>query len=440
MNSPNTFCPLPWVHQAIRNNGDVRVCCQANVTPNQGILRKDDGSSYNASRDNLSEAKNVIMIKEIRKNMLSGTWSDECARCKSEEDAGIASRRLNELDQWQFSLQDALECTSDDGSINLETKYFDLRFGNICNLACRMCGPTDSHSWYEEWTEFNKTDGFEDTHGYVKLVKNDNGRWMSDQYSWHESKKFWEQMEYKIPFIEHVYMAGGEPLIISQHTYFLERCIELNRADKIVLEYNTNITVLPARVLELWKQFKQVRIGASVDGFGEMQEYQRWPIKWTHTLKNLQKLDTIARENTNILPHIALTVTAYNAFHLPEFIWWKLMDSKFQKINSMARRPVITHHMAHKPYKMSVQMYPESIRNKLTKSYDSWIKKFNDSTLPDNVKEASVNILKSVLMFMQLENHSEVIKEFVDLTVYLDNKRNQDIKALVPELGELFEE
>ena len=33
----NTFCPIPWIFQAVRSNGDLRVCCQANVTKNKGV-------------------------------------------------------------------------------------------------------------------------------------------------------------------------------------------------------------------------------------------------------------------------------------------------------------------------------------------------------------------------------------------------------------------
>ena len=73
-----TFCPIPWIFQAVRNNGDVSVCCQANVTKNQGVVRKPDGSSYNAGRDDMVEARNNDMMKAIRKNMLEGKWSDEC--------------------------------------------------------------------------------------------------------------------------------------------------------------------------------------------------------------------------------------------------------------------------------------------------------------------------------------------------------------------------
>lgn len=430
----NTFCPLPWVHQAIKNNGDVRVCCQANVTPTQGIL------PFNAARDNLKDARNADLVKEVRLTMLDGKWSSECGRCQKEEESGMTSRRLNELEQWDFTVEDAKAATQVDGSIDLETRSYDLRFGNTCNLACRMCGPTDSHSWYEDWVAYDQKEGFLDTHGWVKLVRNDSGRWHTNDYNWHESESFWEQIENRILNIEHVYMAGGEPLIIERHTEFLEKCISANRAKDIVLEYNTNITTLPKRILKMWTHFKQVRVGASVDGFGAMQEYQRYPIKWSQTLKNLQQLDDLAVANDNILPHITFTVTAYNAFHLPEFMWWKLQDSGFKKINSMARRPVITSHPVHQPYCISLRMYPEAIRKKLEAHYVMWTKKFEDSSLPLYVQTAAINILSSTINFMRQEDLSaERISEFVRFTNIIDQRRNQNIKDVVPELGELFD-
>ena len=112
----NTFCPIPWIFQAVRNNGDVRVCCQANVTKNRGVVRKLDGSSYNAGRDDMVEARNTDMMKAIRKNMLEGRWSDECGRCQTEEESGLRSRRQYEQ-QWPFKIEDALKVTDGDGAI-----------------------------------------------------------------------------------------------------------------------------------------------------------------------------------------------------------------------------------------------------------------------------------------------------------------------------------
>ena len=33
-----TFCPIPWMFQAVRNNGDIRICCQTNISPNKGVV------------------------------------------------------------------------------------------------------------------------------------------------------------------------------------------------------------------------------------------------------------------------------------------------------------------------------------------------------------------------------------------------------------------
>ena len=69
---PDTFCPIPWIFQAVRANGDIRVCCQANVTKNQGVIRKVDGTAYNAGRDGMEESRNAEMMKIIRLNRLEG--------------------------------------------------------------------------------------------------------------------------------------------------------------------------------------------------------------------------------------------------------------------------------------------------------------------------------------------------------------------------------
>ena len=37
-----TFCPMPWITQSTRNNGDLRICCQAYVGYDQGLASKDN--------------------------------------------------------------------------------------------------------------------------------------------------------------------------------------------------------------------------------------------------------------------------------------------------------------------------------------------------------------------------------------------------------------
>jgi len=433
-----TFCPIPWIFQAVRNNGDIRICCQANVTENQGVVRKEDGTPFNAGKDNMSDARNAILMKEVRKNMLNGEWSQECGRCQKEEAAGLNSRRQYELENWNLSFDDAVSTTEQDGTIKSDLRYYDLRFGNLCNLACRMCGPTDSHTWYEQWTGYHGSTAYKDTHGIVQLVRNENGRLTTADYDWHSSETFWQQIENNIPSIEHVYMAGGEPMMIERHYEFLQKCIDMGRAKHMTIEYNTNMTNLPNRVLDMWTNFKQVRVGASIDGMGDVLEYQRWPIKWTQAYKNLQKLDEYAVKNSNIIAWLAFTVTAYNVWHLPEFMWWKLKESGFKKINSTLKRPIITHHVAHGPKRANVQLLTDDLKLELRNFYNDWLVKFEKEFEP-HIADNAKSILFSVLKFAE-SSSSNMLEEFIRFTKYLDQQRNQDILKVVPQYAEIFKE
>ncbi len=431
-----TFCPIPWIFQAVRNNGDIRVCCQANVTPNQGVVRHPDGSSYNAGRDSFNEAKNADLMKSIRKNMLDGVWSEECGRCQQEEQAGLESRRMYELRAWDYTLADAKKDTQPDGTITVRSSYFDLRFGNLCNLACRMCGPTDSHTWYEQWAEYHGSTKYKDTHGEVELKRNEKGRLYTTDYDWHNSETFWDQIEKNIPYIQHVYMAGGEPMMIERHYEFLKKCIGSGHAGNITIEYNTNMTSLPPRVLEMWREFKQIRVGCSIDGMGEVLEYQRWPVKWKSAINNLNKIDQLPN---NIVAWVAYTVTAYNIFHLPEFMLWKLKESNWKKINSSPQKPIITHHVAHGPKRANIRLLTPELKLKVHNHYDYYkFKVATDPNINEKIKNKFNKILDSVEKYMMADDYSDKLEEFIKFTTYLDKARKQNILDVVPQYEELF--
>ena len=434
----NTFCPIPWIFQAVRNNGDIRICCQANVTENQGVVRHEDGTSYNAGRDDMEAARNATLMKEVRKNMLSGEWSAECGRCQQEESAGLNSRRQYELDNWKsFTIDDAMYITEPDGTIkDSKLEYYDLRFGNLCNLACRMCGPTDSHTWYEQWADYHGSEEYKDTHGTVTLTRNDKGRLSTTDYDWHGSETFWQQLESNIPNIKHVYMAGGEPMMIERHYEFLQKCIDMGQSKKMILEYNTNMSNLPKRVLDMWTKFKQVRVGASMDGMGAVVEYQRWPLKWNQAYANLQKLDEYAQSNPNILAWLACTVTAYNIWHIPDFMQWKLNDSGFKKINSTKKRPIITHHVAHGPKRVNIRVLPDSMKAQVTAYYAEQIKYFKENYSEDIAKNAE-SILNSITKYMNAATIDN-LDEFIKFTKGIDAARNQSIVDIAPEYKDMF--
>lgn len=430
----NTFCSIPWNFQAIRANGDVRICCQANVTKNQGVIRKPDGTAYNAGRDVLEESRNAELMKSVRKNMINGEWSDECGRCRNEEANGLNSRRIYENQQWSLTLDQAKEKTKEDGSIDVNdfpVVYYDLRFGNFCNLKCRMCGPTDSNAWYDDWIKLTGSNKFKDTSGVMEII-NDK----VDAFNWPEYEPFWEQLESNIHNIEHVYFAGGEPMLIERHYDFLQRCVDSDAAKHIIVEYNTNMSTLPSRVTKLWTHFKQVRIGASVDGMGSMQEYQRSPAKWDKTLDNLRKVELLP---TNIMAWLAFTVTAYNVNHMIDFMKWKLTDSGFNKINSTMRRPIITHHVAHHPKHLNIRVLPDNYKVEVTQRFSDFVTWVKDNNYSAHIIKQAEEIASGVTSYMNSESYyDEYWDEFVTYTQKLDQIRNEDLISVEPKFKDYY--
>lgn len=429
-----TFCPIPWIFQAVRSNGDIRVCCQANVTKNRGVVRKEDGTAYNAGVDDLSEARNAQLMKDIRKNMLSSKWSEECGRCRQEEENKLTSRRQYERVQWKFSIVDALKSTKPDGSIDINkspTRYYDLRFGNFCNLKCRMCGPSDSNAWFEDWLKLTGKNTFRDTSGEI-TIEEVNGKLCAADFDWPSSEMFWSQLENNIEYMEHVYFAGGEPMLIERHYEFLQKCIDSGYAEKIMLEYNTNGTTLPPRVVKLWTQFKEVRLGVSIDGMGSVLEYQRHPVKWTKVLKNLKTIDELPK---NIKAWIAFTVTAYNVEHMIDFMKWKLEKSNFVKINSSAIKPIITYHVAHNPPHLNIRVLPDEYKQEITQKFEDFVLWVAEKNYDRKYVIAAESVKNGVCNYMNSESYNEQWDEFLNYTYSLDKIRNESIIEVVPSLG-----
>lgn len=425
-----TYCPIPWIFQAARSNGDVRVCCQANVTKNKGVIRKEDGSAYNAGKDNLSESRNAELMKAMRLNMLAGEWNEECGRCKTEEESGLESRRTYENRQWDYSFEQAQADTNEDGSIdNVPLRYYDLRFGNFCNLKCRMCGPTDSSAWYNDWIELTGKNEFNETSGPV-TIKQVGNKLHADGYDWPDYEPFWNQLESNIHNIEQIYFAGGEPLLIERHYEFLEKCVQLGVAKDILIEYNTNATTLPTRITKLWEEFREVRLGMSVDGMGKVLEYQRNPAKWSKVLGNLQKVDALPN---NCHSWLAVTVTAYNVLHLIDFMKWKLQNSGFKRLNSSKGKPIITPHVAHHPQHLNIRVLPDELKQQVEEAYMDFAGWLVANQYPEHVIKAGTKIASSIINYMNGDSyHDEHWDQFVSYTRGLDQLRHESLVDVEP--------
>lgn len=424
---------MPWIHYATRNNGHLRVCCHANVSASQGALKNED-LTLSSTNITIAEARNCTTLKEIRQTMLRGQWPSDCGRCRKEETNTLTSRRQMELEKWAnvFDAGRAQAWTSDDGAIDttaVPLVSYDLRFGNVCNLRCRMCGPTDSNAWYSDYIKVNNRSFFHDTHGRVEL---DTSKANQSAYNWHEDPKFWNNLEQHISGIEYLYLVGGEPLLISKHIDFLEYCVSSGHAGHIDLEYNTNMTALPEKVLSLWPYFKNVRVGVSLDGVGAVNEYIRYPSSFRKIIENVRKIESLKAKNIRLW--FAPTVQIFNIFHITDMIDWVLSEN-FDFITVAGKKRALAFHLLHNPPYYSIQSLPHGLKLQAKQKIQEYIRNKFVPTSLESLWQGTQKNLNSIVQFMDAKDQSHHWELFMQETQALDRIRKQSVFDLFPELA-----
>ena len=60
---------------------------------------------------------------------------------------------------------------------------WDIRLGNLCNIKCRMCHPSESTQWYNEWFD-TMFQGFKTDFTRVELIKDKNKVKLNGAINW----------------------------------------------------------------------------------------------------------------------------------------------------------------------------------------------------------------------------------------------------------------
>jgi hypothetical protein len=438
MSKDHTICPLPWIHLAQRNNGHYRVCCHTNQSLDKGIIKDENLKTLTATETPISEVRNAPTLKNLRQTMLSGQWHLNCTRCEQEENAGLKSRRINELKKWtsSFSATKARLHTKPDGSIDEELfplESYDIRLGNVCNLKCRMCGPADSRAWYSDYQKLHKLNHFKDTQGSVFFTDQKK----NDPYLWFENNFFWEELYKYRKSIRTLYLVGGEPLLIDQHFQFLNSLVKDGTSKNIELIYNSNLTKLDSSTLELWSQFREVNVGVSIDGVGDVNDYIRSGSTFTTIEKNIDILDNAGG---NIHLWLSPTLQVYNVLHIPEFIRW-VLNKNFNFIRQSPNSRLLFFHPLHTPKYFNIQALPKKIKAQVTSAYENLFDELlqsNSTTFNNNIT-STIHSLKNALNFMNAQDQSHVLPLFFEQTEKLDALRNNSFANVCPELYGLLE-
>ena len=395
-----SFCILPWMHLHAFPDGRAYPCCFGFDKYHVGDLNKES----------MKEVFNGDKMKQMRKNMLSNKPCRECAKCYDQEKSGFFSLRLSSNKHFGHNI-DLINSTQEDGSADFVIKYWDIRFSNLCNMACRSCGTWFSSNWYED---HKKIYGKEPNHNKIMRV----GRTSDD---------IWNQLLEQFDHVEQFYFAGGEPLIMEEHYRILKE-LDKRKMYHVRLIYNTNFSKLKFKdmdVLELWNKFDSVSIGASLDAEGQRGELMRKGTVWKDIVDNRKRMIEVCPK---VDFYISATVGLINALHVPDFHrnWVEQGLIKPQDFNF---------NLLQWPTWQRMDMLPIEYKKRIEKKYRDhmeWLKNKDHLTRASKGFESAIN-------WMYDKDTSQHLSNFFELTKKYDFVRNEKLVNVFPELKELFD-
>jgi sulfatase maturation enzyme AslB (radical SAM superfamily) len=386
----DTFCALPWVHFFTSPGGLVLPCCTADSKVIMG----------NMSHTPIIDVMNSDRFVTLRSRMLTDRRSRECSFCYRREKEGLESPRQEANKKWK--LDRSKLCNT------IETfapQYIDIRLTNVCNLKCRMCDAFFSSSIANEVKEI---------YGLVE-----------PNYVYGTRKKNIETILSCLNTVEKIYFAGGEPLQMPEHYRIIDELIAIGNTN-IEIKYNTNFTKLVYKgrdVIDLWSNFTNVTVGASLDACGRVAEYVRHGTKWEDIISNYERFRVHAKHVNFLITSTVQFTTVASLIELQR-TWHEKYDMPLDTF-------CLT--VLQQPNHLSVRVLPAHHKARLTdliQDHQNWAMSKGSERL--------VNSWQDVLTYMNSKDDSYLLRNFQNTTKALDNHRRESFTDVLPEYSDLL--
>jgi MoaA/NifB/PqqE/SkfB family radical SAM enzyme len=298
------FCPVPWTGIMYNFDGTVKNCIRS-AEPIGNI--QDNSIEEILSNDYLIKADMQAEKKFARCN--------PCYELEQEKNKfDIISDRvfyLKELRNIDHTLYDTM---------NFALHTVDIRWSNLCNFACVYCSPEFSSKWASE--------------------RNLTINTPSDQ----KRKEFKQYIFERAAQLKHVYLAGGEPLLMKENLEFLELLKQVN--PNVNLRINTNLSRVDTCMFDLVCEFKNVHWTVSVESIEQEFEYIRHGGVWKDFVDNLQIIKELDHKISFNMLHFLLNYKSIfdcvdylsnQGFHNNSFVIGALTGPSYLNIRHLSK-------------------------------------------------------------------------------------------------------
>jgi MoaA/NifB/PqqE/SkfB family radical SAM enzyme len=288
MNYDN-FCVFPFIQIVSRTNSGLGPCCLIN-------------NLSNLQHTTLDEYWNSQSIKDIRQQMLHGKDAlKECKTCKQRENNFGSSMRTDTLRDYNFSSPEIYEqeLFKRGWDKSKSPNRLEIHVGNTCNLKCLTCNPKDSSMFLDEDRRLNISNYQQKDFAYSEDKINEIFDFVANND------------------IDILDLRGGESMLIPVIKNRL-----LSMTEKIynntTLRVQTNGTIYNEQWKLIFEKFNKIEIMISVDGFGPVNEYVRFPSNWSDIEKNIDYFKS--HKPTNM--YINTVVSNISLLRLDELLTW----------------------------------------------------------------------------------------------------------------------
>jgi hypothetical protein len=317
-NKPETLCMAPWTHTYVSPQTERRMCC-ASREPAQSFkqyIDTDSGTGEYAPVT-LEEHWNSEHMRGVRVRMMRGETLPECEVCNNK----LLNTDVYRDYFWHLFGDKYMQVTSatdwKTGHYRGKPISWDYRFSNLCNFKCRMCGDMLSSAWETEQKTHNMINWADSKNNWQRPEVRKQITEFQDQQIEAEFAQAVENGQ-----VEEVYWVGGEPLMYEQHWRYMQRIIELGHGKQVYARYNTNLSRVDYRGVDLFSDILQhlrdYQICASLDGTGAIGEYIRTGLDYQQWLNNYRRAVEHRRYSRQV--RIDFTLTLPGLFEIENIV------------------------------------------------------------------------------------------------------------------------
>ena len=366
------------------------------VRPCSIILNRDNPRCWDIDTT-IADARNNNMWKTVRRAFIEGSVNDvpACSACAFNERNGATSaREMNNHFYSEFLSVDIVKEVKDIVANDYQVdKLLSIDYypSNYCNYECIMCaGGASSKRHTFEITYLNNKQT-------LKLNPADN-----DFYSLLDN-------------IEIINLTGGETILQKQVEDLMDYLIEKDLAKNIVITLIANASSFPDKLMEKFKKFKHVFYTISVDGVGDIIEYQRRGSKWSQVEANALHIN---REFGSI---INCVVTGVNVFGIVDFLQWAEQNN----VGKICISPVF------RELHLAIDVVPDELRGPLLEELKLG---------KQQAGKAFVKYYTQVISLLETTPHNpETFKKFIARIKIEDQASKKTLSEVVPEWAPYFE-